>query len=144
MKLQMHLSRREMDTNGMKCFIEAFRVAAIHKSRGEHFPSTYTSLTQYQYQLPDLQFINHFQSCEVYLIATELNSAEQALRRMVSVISCSMEKVSIKLNTLHTPCKHQDTKKLCLSLHNRSDIKGTFVTCIMEKLHQHLCKHIKG
>lgn len=60
-----------MDANIIEQSIYAFRVEGIHKSQCEHFPSTCTSLIQYQHRLPDLQFIDRFQSCEVNYIAKD-------------------------------------------------------------------------
>jgi hypothetical protein len=55
-----------------------FRIESIHKIQCEHSPSTYTSLIQYQYQLPGLKFIDHFQVCEVRFIVTKKELTKRA------------------------------------------------------------------
>jgi len=74
-RIKRGVSRRVLDTI-------AFRVEGIHKIQGESFPSICTSLIQYQHQLPDLQFVDHFQTFEVNFIAKEKKVTELYLRRL--------------------------------------------------------------
>jgi len=68
--------------NKIKYLIYDFRVESIHNIQGKHFPSTYTSLIQYQYQPPDLQFIDHFQACQLHFTVAKQKVTEQSLRKV--------------------------------------------------------------